>query len=84
MDEEESDNSTTTKDDESKDSEFLDRKLTEICMKTLPMKIINMATRLFGKWGQQKVLLSPKILPLGKLNDHLKKLKEENKNTEKR
>lgn len=33
MDEEESDNSTTTKDDESKDSDILDRKRTEICMK---------------------------------------------------
>ena len=33
MDEEESDNSTTTKDDESKDSDILDHKLTEICMK---------------------------------------------------
>ena len=33
MDEKESDNSTTTKDDESKDSDILDRKLTEICMK---------------------------------------------------
>ena len=30
---------------------------------------------------KKKVRLSPKILPLGSLNDDLKKLKEENKNT---